>query len=282
MEISVGIPNNVAHVSAPVLLEWSRSAEVHGFSAINLIDRLGYPCFDTLATLSAAAVKTSRIRLSTNILSGPLYEPMQLAKTISSLALLSGERLTVGIALGGFKESYDAIGLDYSARGMLLERTISTLREVSEGRLTVGGHQLVPAPVHIPIIVGGNSSAVISRIARLGDGWSGSPKATPEQTREFLDEIRQAWADAGRIGDPKFITHANFAFGDNVQAGEEHLRSYYAALGFGDIVADAMVRTPQQAQEFVEYSRSHGFDEVIFHAAASDLSMLHLLADAVL
>ncbi len=282
MEISVGIPNNVAHVLAPVLLDWSRAAEARGFSAINVIDRLGYPCFDTLATLSAAAAVTSNIRVSTNILSGPLYEPLQLAKTVSSLALLSGERLTIGIALGGYKDSYDALGLDFGARGKSLERAISTLRDVASGHQIIGGRQLVPTPVHIPIIVGGNGRAVISRIARLGDGWSGSPKATPEQTREFIDEIRQAWAEAGRTGAPKFITHANFAFGDNVSAGQEHLRSYYSALGFGDVVADAMVRTPEQAQEFVEYSRNHGFDEVIFHAAASDVGMLHLLADALL
>jgi predicted aconitase len=55
-------------------------AEERGFSGLATIDRIAYPSHDSLTTLAAAAGTTSRIGLMTNIVLGPTYPPVILAK----------------------------------------------------------------------------------------------------------------------------------------------------------------------------------------------------------
>src|SRR3990172_5201540 len=60
-----------------------------------------FPTSDALTTLAAAAAITSRIRLGTAVLLLPLRPAALAAKEITSVDVLSGGRLTLGIGRGG-------------------------------------------------------------------------------------------------------------------------------------------------------------------------------------
>src|SRR3989304_2766959 len=60
-----------------------------------------FPTFDALTTLAAVAALTSRIRLGTAVLLLPLRPAALAAKEITSVDVISGGRLTLGIGVGG-------------------------------------------------------------------------------------------------------------------------------------------------------------------------------------
>ena len=73
---------------------------------------------------SHEAALTSQVRLGTNILLAALRRPAVLAKTAATLDVLSGGRLDLGVGVGWQREEYDAAGLDFGRRGLLLDETL--------------------------------------------------------------------------------------------------------------------------------------------------------------
>src|SRR4051812_1490508 len=79
---------------------------------------------DPFTVLTYVAGFTTNVRLGTNILIAALRRPVVLAKELATLDVLSGGRVDLGVGVGWQKEEYDAAGLDYDARGRLLDHTI--------------------------------------------------------------------------------------------------------------------------------------------------------------
>ena len=71
------------------------------------------------------AAQTDRIRLGTYILLAALRTPAVLAKQLATLDVLSHGRVDLGVGIGWQREEYDASGLDFSARGRLLDQTLA-------------------------------------------------------------------------------------------------------------------------------------------------------------
>ena len=107
MKIGIGLPNPVPRIKGRLLVEWAKRAEQARFSGLVTIDRIAYPSYDSLTTLTAAAAATERISLMTNILLAPVYSPVLLAKTAASIDQISDGRLTLGLAPGGRPDDYE-------------------------------------------------------------------------------------------------------------------------------------------------------------------------------
>src|SRR4051794_40673279 len=113
MKIGIGLPNTVPGTQGGDLRDWAIRAEAAGFSTLGTIDRIVYANHESLIALSYAAAVTDRIGLLTSVLLGPLRSNNALlAKQAASLDILSGGRLTLGLAVGGREDDYDVSGVD--------------------------------------------------------------------------------------------------------------------------------------------------------------------------
>ncbi|WP_292989717.1 LLM class flavin-dependent oxidoreductase [Mycobacterium sp.] len=285
MDIGIGLPNNVAGVPGPLMVEWSRRAEERGFESITTIDRLIYPSIDSVIALALAAGATTHLALVTNILLAPLYPPAILAKQLASLALAAGDRLAVGIAVGAREDDYTAAGVDFDKRGRLLDQEVTAMWEVWRGKPLVGESPLVPRPVNVPLLFGGKSKATLRRATMIGDGWVAGALRDYKAQAEFIDRVRQGWQAAGRAGEPTNHASVNVAIGGNgtADAGRAHLAHYYGFKpDYAKLNVDDIITTAQDARHTVRVYRDLGFDRLLFHPAVASLDQVDRLADAVL
>jgi alkanesulfonate monooxygenase SsuD/methylene tetrahydromethanopterin reductase-like flavin-dependent oxidoreductase (luciferase family) len=183
------------------MCEW---ADERGFARIGLGEHHQSPdgyIPTPLLVASAIGARTSTVRVRISIILAPLYNPVRLAEEIAVADLCLGGRLDVGLGVGYVEDDFRAFGVDYHARGRLLDELIPFLRKAWTGEpfehdgVTV---QVTPRPVQdpMPIYVGGASRRGIERAVRLADGYfpPGMPTGWERYRRRVIEEGR---ADPG-------------------------------------------------------------------------------------
>ena len=164
---------------------------------------------EPLTVLSVVAGITSRIRLGTNILIAALRRPVVLAKTLSTLDVLSNGRVDLGVGVGWQREEYEAAGLTFDGRGQLLDHTLDVCQTLwrepraafDSPRLRFENIHMMPKPRQaggVPIWVSGTvNKSVVRRIVRFGSGWiPWGPDRVDVKTG--IVKMRDALAAAGR------------------------------------------------------------------------------------
>jgi probable F420-dependent oxidoreductase len=164
---------------------------------------------EPLTTLAYLAGITSRIRLATGILLAALRRPVVLAKSAATLDAISGGRLDLGVGVGWQRAEYDAAGLDFSARGTLLDHTLEVCQtlwreqraEYDSPELHFTAIHMMPKPLRpggVPLWISGTvNPRVVNRLARFGTGWiPWGPAAADVVTG--IRQMKDALADAGR------------------------------------------------------------------------------------
>lgn len=156
-----------------------------------------------LATMAAA---TSRIRFCTLVHILPLHHPVEVAKSLATLALYSDNRVVLGAGAGWMKEEFDILGVDFKTRGRRFNEMIEVMRKLWQGGPVEHHGEFFefppiaqsPAPTKpIPIAIGGASKAALKRAATLGDGWCGAGNS-PEEAEEILRKLATLRKEAGR------------------------------------------------------------------------------------
>jgi probable F420-dependent oxidoreductase len=167
-----------------------------------LAPRMGAVWWDTIATLSWLAASTKQTRLLSTVFNLTYRHPLVAAKAFATLDLLSAGRAVIGVGAGHVEKEFDALGVDFSARGRLLDDGLRVLdKALTAG--AVDGMQVAPRAVQDPrppIWVGGSAPAAVRRAARLADGWL--PQGTPlEQMPPLVEIYRAERAKAGKSSD---------------------------------------------------------------------------------
>jgi len=263
------------------MIDWAKRAEERGFTSLGTIDRIVYPTYDTMTSLSVAAGATSRIGLLSGVLLAPLYQPVWLAKAAANLDAISGGRLTLGLGVGGREDDFVAMGRSMRERGRNMDETLEIMRTVFAGETL--GDDVFPVAEHghPRLLIGGNGDAAVRRTIKHGQGWIAGG-AAPEQVKPMIDRIRREWHDAGREGEPRFAALAYFGLSDE-ETSKRSLRTYYAFVGdFAEMIANGALRTPQAVRDAVKAFEEVGLDELIFDPTVPDLREVDRLADAVL
>ena len=160
--------------------------------------------------IAAMAAATSRIRFATMVFILPLYDALEVAKCVSTVAAFAPGRVALGAGVGWMREEFDMQGVDFRTRGRRFDESIEVLRKCWSGEFVEhhGAHfdfprvRMLPAPAKpVPIWIGGTSDAALRRAARLGDGWVGSGQ-TPDQLDAILAKLASLRREAGRASAP--------------------------------------------------------------------------------
>jgi probable F420-dependent oxidoreductase len=193
------------------LLDLAPRMEAAGFDSIWVGDHVSFhvPILESLTLLSFAAALTERVRLGTSVYLVPLRHPTTSAKTISTLDVLSGGRLSLGIGVGGeFPQEFEATGIPVGERGSRTDEGIEIFRKLwAEDDVKHAGKHFEFGPISLdpkplqpggpPILVGGRKAPSMRRAGRLGDGYM-SHMCSPEHFAANLEVIAENAANAGR------------------------------------------------------------------------------------
>lgn len=170
-------------------LESARRLEEAGYSGVWVWDHfMGHdktdPVVECWTILAATAGATSRMTVGSFVLNVMNRHPAVLARMASTLNIVSGGRLMLGIGIGGNPGEHEALGIPFPAapeRVSRIEEAVAVLHA-----LWTGGPVTRPSPYYplvdayarpIPeppprIIVGGETAPGARLAARIGDGWS--------------------------------------------------------------------------------------------------------------
>lgn len=282
MRIGIALPNTIPGVHGRLLVEWAKAAEAAGFSTLSTVGRIVFPTHDELIALTAAAAVTSRIELFTNVLIGPLYDPVVLARQAASLDQISGGRFTMGLAVGWRPTDFTVVGRDWHTRGKRLDADIETMLQVWAGEKVLGADKVMsPPPTNgsVPLAFGGSVPASYERIAKRGVGYTAAG-ATPEQMDAYIANTNAAWTAAGRTGTPRFWSLGYYGLSAEAEAvGAAYLTDYYGDWGGG--MAAGMPKTPEAILATVEAFKATGTDEFIFVPTKGDIAELDALVAAL-
>ncbi|MEX1007723.1 MAG: LLM class F420-dependent oxidoreductase [Acidimicrobiia bacterium] len=165
---------------------------------------------DNWVTIGAMAAVTEQLQFGTSVYIAPARDLFTVAKQVGTAAVLSGNRVNLGVGAGWMREEFAQTGQRYDNRGRRLNEMIAALRALWSGGWVEyhGEHydfdplQIEPSPTQpVPIWCGGHSRPALRRAARLCDGWLGN--AYPiEECERYVGLLQKELDEAGRAGEP--------------------------------------------------------------------------------
>src|SRR5215467_15652271 len=131
------------------------------------------------------------------------------AKQATSVAVLTGGRLVLGVGSSPWREDYEVLGVPWDGRGRRMDEGIEIIRGLAAGgyfefrgtAYDVPPVKIAPVPDQpVPIWLGGHGEAALRRAARLGDGWlhGGGDLADLPGLLARLAELRREFGTEGR------------------------------------------------------------------------------------
>ena len=234
------------------LLPLAVAAEQAGFSSFTVPDSIAYPqrsasgypytadgnrafledkpFLDPFSLIPALGAVTERLRFTTFVVKLPIRQPVLVAKSAASVAVLTNNRLALGVGLSPWPEDYRICGQEWKGRGVRLEEMIAILRgltsspaqtraaEAGRGPRTYlpgeffefhGRHydlepiKLCPIPTRpIPILIGGHADAALRRAARIADGWMHAGGGEAQDLDAALRRLTELRREHGREREP--------------------------------------------------------------------------------
>ncbi len=158
------------------------------------------PFLEPFSLIPALAAVTTRLRFATFVLKLPVRHPLLVAKSVTSVAVISGDRLDLGIGTSPWPEDYAFCGQAWRGRGARMDEMIAIIRGLAGGGFfefhgryyDLPRVKLCPVPARpIPLLIGGHSEAALKRAARFGDGWMHAGGGDLETLLRRLRELRR-------------------------------------------------------------------------------------------
>jgi len=226
---------SIAFCDASHYVPLARAADEAGWASISVLEGLFYyaeaayaypvaetgapywqpttPYIDPFAAVAAMAAVTDRVRFYTNVVKLPLRHPLMVAKTVTSLAALSGGRFALGVGLSSWPQDYQVLGEDWEHRGARSAEMVEIIRGIARGGsfsfkgrfYDVPAMEIAPVPAEpIPVYFGGQAETVLRRAALIGDGYIGTENAdcTLDDLPALLARLKFYLKEAGRSGAP--------------------------------------------------------------------------------
>jgi probable F420-dependent oxidoreductase len=167
------------------------------------------PFLEPFSIIPAMGAVTERIRFVVSVLKLTVRHPVLVAKQAASTAVLTNDRLTLGVGTSPWPEDYEVCGVPFERRGKRADESIAVMRGLLTGDWFEHHGEIYDVPrikqcpvpaTPIPIIVGGHAEPALKRAAR-NDGWihgGGDAADLPG----LIGRVHELRADEGREGDP--------------------------------------------------------------------------------
>jgi probable F420-dependent oxidoreductase len=289
MRVGFGLPNIGKVGSADAIVKVAQRAEALGYDSLWTIERVLWPVkpqtpypvtpdgalpegykysLDPLDTLTYAAAHTKKIFLGPSVLDIPYYNPVILARRLSTIDQLSGGRLRLAFGLGWSKDEMDATGANMKDRGARADEFLQVLKAVwgadpveFHGKFfTVPKSYISVKPAqkpHPPIYIAAFAPKALQRVATVADGWN--PVAIPiEGMTQMFGAVKDMAKQAGR--DPSKLEMIVRA---NVEMTAKPVTNGRAIFQ----------GTPEQIQEDVKQCAKIGAHEVVFDVTFQEDSL---------
>lgn len=222
---------SIAVMQVDHLVEVAKIAEEVGFAGVTVADHLvkpreirsaypytpdGKPFWEAdesfpepWVSIAAIAAETTRLRFLPYVYVLPIRDPFSVAKAVSSAAVLSGDRVILGVGVGWMEEEFQLAGQAFEARGPRTDEMIEVIDKLMTGQ-PVEYHgafydfdpvQMVPVPDRrVEVRIGGTTPVAVRRAARH-DGWLGLAHA-PKELEAIVVSIGRERERTGRSGEP--------------------------------------------------------------------------------
>jgi probable F420-dependent oxidoreductase len=204
MKVGISLPQLGPQASPENLISVATRAEELGYDSVWVLERMLWPLnpkepypaspdgklpesyqnvLDPLETLTFVAAHTRRVRLGTSVLVLPYHTPVQLARRIATLDLLSGGRVEVGVGVGWSHDEFEAAGTPFEKRGARSDEFLEAMIDLwTKDPVSFDGafyripeSKVGPKPVqkpHPPLYIAGFGEYTFKRAARFGNGWN--------------------------------------------------------------------------------------------------------------
>lgn len=258
-------------------VEVAAAAEAAGFSSVALSDHVVYPeklesvypytpdgkpqydpewdFPDPWVTIGAMSSATTSLEFFTNVFVLPARNPLLVAKTLGTVAKLSGDRVALGIGAGWMREEFEVLEQKFRARGRRMDEMIEVLRAVWGGGF-VEHHgefydfdrlEVRPVPARqIPIYVGGHSEIALRRAARL-DGWIGV-NYSMDELEAYCRQLAGYRAELGRADGPYEIVASPLA------VPRPETLEQLETMGVTTLLTSAWISRGSNAPESIEHA----------------------------
>ncbi len=308
MAMTFGI--HIGHMGGPLpeMRRLWRFADANGFDWFSVSDHFqespprggDLDCYEAIATLTAAAVETRRVRLGALVYCVAYRNPGLHAKSLTTIDHLSGGRVDCGLGAGWHEIEAKAFGYEFPRIGVredMLEEYTQIMRMLldpeSRRASFQGKHfRLENAPNHpkplqprVPIWIGGRGETrTLRAAARYADGWN-APYIGPE---EWIakSKVLDRWCETEKR-DPKTIlrtVNLGFYMGADAKGaarGEEIFRRHWGPRG--DERSGWLRGTPKEVVDMIAAFRDAGCARVniAFRDGPYDWDALRAFADEV-
>jgi probable F420-dependent oxidoreductase len=228
MKFQVALPGNnrlpstpdwVRRLAAPEYQELATAIDELDFESLSTsehivmpdweVPRLGPYWMHALSVMAFILGATRRIRVDATVLVMPYHHPVELAKAVATMDVLSGGRVNVSLGVGHAEQEFRVLGAPFATRGRWTDEALRVMETCWANPVPtfhgeffdIEGVAFEPAPVQRPrppIWIGGNSRAALRRAARY-DGWQPNPVTMkPAEVPESLEYLRSQPEYAGK------------------------------------------------------------------------------------
>jgi len=239
MKIGMSLPQIGAQASAENLIKVAQRAESLGYDSVWVLERLLWPLhpqepypaspdgtlpeayqtvFDPIETLAFLAAHTAKVQLGTSVLVLPYHTPIQLARRLATLDVLSAGRAAVGVGVGWSRDEFDAVGTPFARRGARSDEFLAAMLalwgedpvEFKGDFYRIPASKVGPKPVQKPrppIYIAGFGAYAFERAVRYGDGWNPSGAINFDWLAGMIRQFQDMAHQAGR-GDLEVVLRA--------------------------------------------------------------------------
>ena len=271
-----------------VIAAQAREADSSGFDTVLVMDHfyqlpmLGAPddyMLECYSLLSALARETSTVRRSARVTGNTYRNPAVLAKTVTTLDIVSGGRAQLGIGAGWFQLEHDAFGIEFGTftdRFEKLEEALQIIIPMLRGeKATLAGrHYRVtdahnsPAPVRrIPVMIGGGGERKTLRmVAQYAD--ESNIIAEARDVPRKLDALAEHCAALGRDrADVVVSWQRSTCIAPTMEEAHSDLAAYFQRRGID------LAKLPEQQRTSISGRFIVGDPDTVGERLAADLAL---------